>query len=163
MMLLDNKLHAVLCFVLMQVLCTQACIKLLNGEWKRISLEERTKRAPLVVTGKILYTEKVPGHDIFYSATFEVLNVLKGWNLLKQLHKMNSTSVKALEPKIIATAVGFANYDCFSTVEEDESYALFLSYNSEKDTIVARYDDIFGAADRLYQRTERAILATLGK
>lgn len=159
-----NILLALYFILIVQVSYIHTCIQLLNRAWKPMTLEERTKNANLVVTAKILSTQAIPGNTDFYSATFQVLSVLKGWDLLKKLHRINSTSVKTIEPEIVATAIGFGDSrQCFSSVEKGESYALFLGYNNDTDMIVAKYDDLFGAADRLYQRTERAILATLGK
>ena len=143
---------------------TNACIRLLNGQWKPVSLEQRTKNADLVLTANILTTAPIPELTNFYEATFEVINVLKGWELIKKIHKQNMNAVKMLEPKIVATAIGFGDpRQCFSHVEVGESYALFLSWDVSKKRLITRYDDLFGAAEKLYKRTERDILKTLGK
>lgn len=140
-----------------------ACIELINRQWKRMSLEERTKRADVVLSARILSTAPIPGQKIFYAATFEVMNVLKGWELLKLLHKSKSLSIVSLGTKIVVSAKGFADSrHCFSNVEVDESYVLFLGYKRETPELVARYDDYFGAAELLYKRTERNILQSLG-
>ena len=79
---------------------THACIRLLNGQWKPVSLEQRTKNADLVLTANILATAPIPEFTNFYEATFEVINVLKGWELIKRVHRENKNAVKILEPKI---------------------------------------------------------------
>lgn len=143
----------------------ECCFQVFNGQWKPVSLEERTSKADLVVTANILSTSPIPNNKNFYGATFEVLNVLKGWDLLQRLKTQGSSGpVKYMEPKIVASAYGFSDPRmCFSHVEVGESYALFLSYNHETNKLLAKYDDIFGAADKLFKRTERDILETLGK
>ena len=142
----------------------ECCFKTFNGQWKPVSLEERTRKADLVVTASILTTSPIPNLENFYSATFEVINILKGWELLKRIHQKKLGAVKLMEPKIIATASGFGDTrQCFSNVEVGKSYALFLSFNPRRGELLTRYDDIFGAADELFKRTERDILKTLGK
>lgn len=144
--------------------CSECCFIVFNGQWKPVALEERTRKADLVVTANILSTAPIPNNTHFYEATFEVLNVLKGWDLLKRLHYQGTGPVKFMEPKIIASAEGFADTrHCFSHVEVGESYALFLGFNPLTKRLIAKYDDIFGAADKLFKRTERDILKTLGK
>ncbi|XP_012555807.1 uncharacterized protein LOC101241166 isoform X1 [Hydra vulgaris] len=149
---------------LMLVSHTKECIKLLNRNWKQKTPAERTKDAEFVLTAKILYTTPSPRYPQFYSATFEVLNVLKGWELIKRLHNKKSTSIISLDPKIIATANGFSDSFqlCFSSVEVGKTYALFLGYKRETYELVAKYDDLFGAAEQLYKRTEKDILESLG-
>ena len=143
---------------------SECCFRVFNRQWKPVSLEERTRKADLVVTANILSTAPIPHNRHFYGATFEVLNVLKGWDLLKRLHSQGSGPVKYMKPKIVASADGFGDPRlCFSHVEVGESYALFLSFNPHTKRLIARYDDIFGAADKLFKRTERDILKTLGK
>ena len=144
---------------------TSACIMLLNGNWKQKTPAERTKDAEFVLTAKILYTTPSLNHPQFYSATFEVLNVLKGWDLIKRLHSKKSSSIISLDPKIVATANGFSDSFklCFSSVEVGKTYALFLGYKRESYELVAKYDDLFGAAERLYKRTEKDILESLGR
>lgn len=148
---------------------THSCIKLLNSQWKPISLEDRTKAAEVVLTAKIISTAPIEYHSIhpvkLYSATFEVITVLKGWDLLKKLYyEKKSKSIIRLYPNIIAEAIGFGDSQlCFSSVEVGESYALFLGYKRSTSELVAKYDDLFGAAELLYKRTERAILKSLGK
>ena len=143
----------------------ECCFLVFNRQWKPVSLEERTRKADLVVTANILSTSPIPDNRHFYEATFEVLNVLKGWDLLKKLHSQGGSGpVKFMEPKIVASAYGFGDQKlCFSHVEVGESYALFLSFDHVKRKLVAKYDDIFGAADKLWKRTERDILKTLGR
>ena len=92
----------------------ETCIKLLDG-WVPIPLEERTKKADIVLTANILYTSPIPGQRLFYAATFKVIDVLKGWELLQNLHQRKSRSIISLDPNIIASAKGFADSrSCFS-------------------------------------------------
>lgn len=161
-----RNLHIIVVLILIFITTTQTCIQLLN--WDKLSLHDRTKRADVVVTARILYTSPIPSQYMFYSATFEIISVLKGIELIKQLHKDKSNSILSLDPKIIASAKGFGDSRfCFSSVEVGESYALFLGIKHGKknssNELVAKYDDIFGAAELLYKRTERDILQTLGK
>jgi len=140
-----------------------SCFIVFNKKWNPVSLEKRILKADLVVTANILSTAPHLPQPTFYKATFEVINVLKGWDLLKRIHHAKGSAVKTLEPKIIATAIGFGDpRQCLSHVEVGESYALFLSYDEQESRLLTRYDDIFGAADKLYKRTERDILQTLG-
>ena len=81
-----------------------------------------------------------------------------------RLYKKKSKSILSLYPKIVASAIGFGDASlCWSSVEEGESYALFLGYKRSTSELVAKYDYVFGAAELLYKRTERAILKYLGK
>ncbi|XP_057292794.1 uncharacterized protein LOC130621510 isoform X2 [Hydractinia symbiolongicarpus] len=140
-----------------------ACIYLINRKWNPMSLEERTKHANVVLSARILFTTPIPGQNIFHAATFEVMNVLKGWELLKCLHKRKSLSIVSMGSKLVVSAKGFAGRrSCYSYVEVDESYVLLLGHKRETTELVARYDDYFGAAELLYEDTERNILQSLG-
>ena len=150
---------------------TRPCIQLLNSQWVPKTLEERTKNAELVLTAKILDTftpvsiQESWYPTTLYSATFEVISVLKGWEILKTLYyKKKSKSIVSLYPKIVASAIGFGDSRlCWSSVEKGEEYALFLGYKRDTSELVAKYDDLFGAAELLYKRTERDILKSLGE
>ena len=141
------------------------CITLIDGTWKPLSLKERTQKADVVVTARILFTSPIPGKRLFYSATFKVLSVLKGWTVLRRLHQNKSPTINSLQPNIVANAKGFGDRRlCFSSVDIGETYVLFLGHKlNGQEELVAKYDDIFGAADLLYKRTERDILKALGK
>lgn len=152
--------YSSLFIILLQfVSLNDCCIHALD--WKPSPIEERTSRADLVATGKIIYTEPIDG--FFYAATFQVISVLKGWDLIQKLHREKSKAIVSLDPKIVVTALGFGSpLMCYSSVEVGESYILFLGHNPVANTLVGKYDNAFGAAEILYQRTERDILSTLG-
>ena len=46
-------------------------------------LTERAGLADVVVTAKILYTSPIPGQRHFYTATFRVVNILKGFHVFQ--------------------------------------------------------------------------------
>ena len=140
----------------------RCCILLLNG-WKPLGLERRAQLAQIVVSTRTLSKSPINGHKVLYAANFEVISILKGWNILDDLQRKRSKSVRETDRLFISVS-GFGDRRfCFSSVDVGETYILFLAYKNETDTLVAKYDDIYGASELLYGNNEETILLSLGK
>lgn len=142
----------------------QACITLLDNNWRPHSLETRAGVAQVVVSTRTLSTFPIPNSRArLYGATFEVLSILKGWTELEELLEKGGPAVQERD-KLVISALGFGDRrHCWSSVDVGETYILFLSINKLNGYLVAKYLGAFGAAELLYAPSEDAILLSLGK
>ena len=154
---------ALVTFALVVAVCN-GCIRLLDNKWRPHSLETRAAVAQVVVSTRTLSKFALPNRKSrLYGANFEVLSILKGWAELRVLLEKGSLSVQARD-KLVISALGFGDRRrCWSSVDVDETYILFLSINNKTGYLVAKYLGAFGAAELLYRPSEDAVLLSLGK
>lgn len=130
-----------------------ACILLLNG-WEPISVIERAKLADIVISAKTLHTYKDSRETISntYSATFQLINILKGHDIMADI------------PTVGDSLYNVSNWGdkamCYADVETDKSYILFLTVFDQR--LSAKYDDLFGAIADYNKEDEDHIILSLG-
>lgn len=136
---------------------TKPCIYLLNQGWKQKSVGERAKLVDVVFTGKVRRLYSLNELSQTYAADFEVLQVLKGRDIVDQVIDIHSSS----QLKVF----GFGEKRlCFSPVRPGEIHMVFAVYSPNTNVnLVARYDDIFGATSSVTKQNEDEVLNVLGK
>ncbi|XP_032222941.1 uncharacterized protein LOC5521805 isoform X2 [Nematostella vectensis] len=131
-----------------------ACIKLLNG-WTRMTEAQRAQLAKVVFIGKVADIYSLDNETQTYAADFEIHRVLKGRQIIDE--------VLAKHPGRTVKVYGFGEKRmCFSEVYKGETHMVFMVYHAASGSLVARYDDIFGAISRATEENENEVLSALG-
>ncbi|XP_022085420.1 uncharacterized protein LOC110976450 isoform X2 [Acanthaster planci] len=155
----------------LRVIPVEACV-MMNGDWRPKSLENRTVLAPVVISGTVLrlrdHALTPPGGSGVYSAEVAVNEVYKGY---PYFHKVSSlTGEEADGPAKVYLIEGFGSRDrCRAEVQPNEKYIMFLTavpMTSGRETdgmrLIARYDDIFGAAVEFDDEQEKKVHRVVG-
>lgn len=133
---------------------SKPCIHLLNG-WKQLSAGQRAKLVRVVLIGKVINVYKKDEISHTYPADFEVWRVLKGRNIVQEVFETH--------PSEVIRVYGFGERkQCFSPVNLGEVHMVFTVYEPESRSLVARYDDLFGATSQPTASNEEEVLQALG-
>lgn len=133
---------------------SKPCIQLLDG-WKQLSVGQRAKLVKVVFIGKVinLYTKDEISQT--HAADFEVWRVLKGRKIVDEVFEMH--------PSPLVKVYGFGEKRlCFSPVKPGDVHMVFMVYEPDSRSLVARYDDIFGATSPATASNEDDVLHALG-
>lgn len=133
---------------------TKPCIQLLDG-WKQKSVGERAKLVKVVFIGKVinLYTKDELSQT--HAADFEVWRILKGRKIVEEVFEMH--------PSPLVKVYGFGEKRlCFSPVKPGDVHMVFMVYEPDSRSLIARYDDIFGATSPATASNEDDVLQALG-
>ncbi len=149
----------------------EACNMRTEG-WEPTSLENRTVMAQVVIAGTVLRLRDraltPPGGSGVYSAEVRVDEVYKGYPFFNQATALPSYSDPGDKVYLIR---GFGSRErCLAQVMQGKKYIIFLTAvpvtgGREEDGVrlIARYDDIFGAAVEFDAEQERKIHNVVGK
>lgn len=127
---------------------------MLDG-WKQLDVGQRAKLAKVVFIGKVInvYTKDEISHT--HAADFELWRVLKGRKIVDEVFEMH--------PSQLIKVYGFGEKRlCFSPVKPGDVHMVFTVYEPESRSLVARYDDIFGATSPPTANYEEIVLQALG-
>ena len=133
----------------------QPCIHLLDEGWKPKSVGDRAKLVAVVFIGRVRHVHPVSIYQT-YAADFEVLRVLKGRSVVDEVMTIHrSTQLKVF---------GFGEKRlCLSPVRPGEVHMVFAIHWENMNSLVARYDDFFGATSPATKENEDKVLEALGE
>ena len=136
----------------------QPCIVLLDG-WKQKTVSERARLAKVVFLGKTI--RRYPTQTMFddtkaYAADFKIIRLLKGREIMKEVLETHASPY--------VKVYGFGEKKrCLVDVHPGETYLVFMVYHNSSRSLIARYDDVFGATAPATNENEKEILAELGE
>lgn len=148
----------------------QAC-NMLTAGWEPTALENRTIMAQVVIAGTVVRLRDQaltpPGGSGVYSAEVRVDEVYKGYPFF---NKATALSLSDPGDKVYLIR-GFGSRErCLAEVTQGKKYIIFLTAvpvtggrEDEGVRLIARYDDIFGAAVEFDSEQERKIHNVVGK
>lgn len=152
---LASRIFALLSIIAILLDVGQPCIQLLNG-WTRKSVSERAKLVKVVFVGKVVGLYPVDSMSQTYAAQFKIHRILKGEQIINDVLEMH--------PGPTVKVYGFGERRlCYSEVYIGEMHLVFMVIHPQTRSLVARYDDIFGATSPVTIENEQEILAALGK
>ena len=130
---------AVVMLLFHQMTSSHCCILLLDG-WQPVSIESRSQSADVIVSGRVLRTFKTQRTEAnTYVAEFYIVHVIKGRDVIDNLpgsgHYGNVYNVSNFGDRVM----------CYADVDATQTYLLFLTLY--QNSLSAKYDDIFGAAE----------------
>lgn len=150
-----SRVVVLLSVVVLLVDIAQPCILLLNG-WTKMTVSERAKLVKVVFVGKVVGLYPVDKVTQTYAAEFEIYRILKGENIINDVLERH--------PGPTVKVYGFGEKRlCYSEVYTGEMHLVFMVVHPKTLSLVARYDDIFGATSSVTYQNENSILETLGK
>ncbi|EDO49429.1 predicted protein [Nematostella vectensis] len=115
---------------------------------------QRAQLAKVVFIGKVADIYSLDNETQTYAADFEIHRVLKGRQIIDE--------VLAKHPGRTVKVYGFGEKRmCFSEVYKGETHMVFMVYHAASGSLVARYDDIFGAISRATEENENEVLSAL--
>lgn len=121
-----------------------------------MSVSERAKLVKVVFVGKVMGLYPVDKLSQTYAAKFEIYRILKGEQIINDVLEMH--------PGPTVKVYGFGEKRlCYSEVYIGELHLVFMVVHPKTRSLVARYDDIFGATSPVTYTNENEILAALGK
>ena len=133
------------------------CILLLDG-WKPVPLAARASSAEVVAVARTLRTYKDDRtRDKTYSALFRFLYIHKGKSLLENV----TNYAQSVDTKEYMISNFGDKVNCYADVISGKNYILFVTLFN--DSLSAKYDDIFGAADEQMIEREEEVTESLGK
>ena len=131
------------------------CIQMLNG-WKQMTVGKRAKLAKVVFVGKVVNLYSMNELSQTYAADFEIWRLHKGRNIVMEVLEQH--------PGPLVKVFGFGEKRlCYSPVHPGEVHLVFMVYEPKSRSLVARYDDIFGAISPPTAKNEHDVLQALGK
>lgn len=134
---------------------SKPCIHLLNNEWKQLSVGQRAILVRVVFIGKVINVYKKDQTTKTHPADFEVWRVLKGRNIVQEVFETH--------PSELLRVYGFGERrQCLSPVNPGDVHMVFTVYEPESRSLVARYEDIFGATSEPTASNEDEVLQALG-
>lgn len=134
---------------------SKPCIQLLDG-WKPLKVGERAKLVKVVFIGKVVNLYTYDEVSQTHAADFEVWRILKGRNIVEEVLEMH--------PSPLVKVYGFGEKRlCRSPVNPGEVHMVFMVYEPNSRSLVARYEDIFGATSPATTSNEDDVLQALGK
>lgn len=136
---------------------SKPCIHILpeEGGWKPMSVGERAKLVKVVFIGKVVDLYTMDKISETYAADFEVWRVLKGRQIVDEVFEMHPSSA--------IKVYGFGEKRlCYSPVKRGDVHIVLMVYEPASRSLVARYDDIFGATAAPTASNEEEVLHALG-
>lgn len=136
---------------------SKPCIRILpeEGGWKQMSVGERAKLVKVVFIGKVINLYTVDKLSGTYAADFEIWRILKGRKIVDEVFEMHRSS--------LVKVYGFGEKRlCYSPVKPGDVHMVFMVYEPASRSLVARYDDIFGATAAPTAANENEVLQALG-
>lgn len=134
---------------------SKPCIQLLDG-WKQLSVGQRAKLVKVVFIGKVINVYSTEQISHTHAADFEIWRILKGRKTVDEVFEMH--------PSQLIKVYGFGEKRlCFSPVKPGDVHMVFMVYEPNSRSLVARYDDIFGATSPPTASNEDDVLQALGK
>lgn len=150
-----SRIFALLTIIAILLDVGQPCIQLLNG-WTRKSVSERAKLVKVVFVGKVVGLYPVDSMTQTYAAQFKIYRILKGEQIINDVLEMH--------PGPTVKVYGFGERRlCYSEVYVGEMHLVFMVIHPRTKSLVARYDDIFGATSPVTIENEHEILTTMGE
>ena len=121
-----------------------------------MSVGERAKLVKVVFIGKVVDLYTMDKISETYAADFEVWRVLKGRQIVDEVFEMHPSSA--------IKVYGFGEKRlCYSPVKRGDVHIVLMVYEPASRSLVARYDDIFGATAAPTASNEEEVLHALGK
>ena len=136
---------------------SKPCIRILpeEGGWKQMSVGQRAKLVKVVFIGKVINLYTVDKLSGTYAADFEIWRILKGRKIVDEVFEMHRSS--------LVKVYGFGEKRlCYSPVKPGDVHMVFMVYEPASRSLVARYDDIFGATAAPTAANENEVLQALG-
>ena len=134
---------------------SKPCIYALD-EWKPLSAGQRAKLAKVVFIGKVINVYSTDQISQTHAADFEIWRILKGRKIVDEVFEMH--------PSQLIKVYGFGEKRlCLSPVKPGDVHMVFMVYEPDSRSLVARYDDIFGATSPPTASNEDDVLQALGE
>lgn len=134
---------------------SKPCIQVLDG-WKPLKVGERAKLVKVVFIGKVVNLYTYDQVSQTHAADFEVLRILKGRKIVDEVLEMH--------PSPLIKVYGFGEKRlCLSPVNPGEVHMVFMVYEPNSRSLVARYEGLFGATSPATAINEDDVLQALGK
>ena len=135
----------------------KSCPVAMQQGWKQMSVEKRTQRSEVVVVGTAI--EKFPVDRSIarptYPVNFKFVDVLKGKKITDDVHDNTGSS--------LFTVYGFGNAgQCLSSINEGDTYLLFLIFEHSTKSLIAAYESAFGATAPPTKENCARIFTSLG-
>ncbi|XP_078378251.1 uncharacterized protein LOC144661381 isoform X3 [Oculina patagonica] len=133
---------------------SKPCIQVLDG-WKPLKVGERAKLVKVVFIGKVVNLYTYDQVSQTHAADFEVLRILKGRKIVDEVLEMH--------PSPLVKVYGFGEKRlCLSPVNPGEVHMVFMVYEPNSRSLVARYEGLFGATSPATAINEDDVLQALG-
>lgn len=135
----------------------KSCPIAMQQGWKQMSVEKRAQSSEVIAVGKAI--QKFPVDVSIarqtYPVNFQFVDVLKGKDITDDIHDDTGSS--------LFTIYGFGNAgQCLSSINEGDTYLLFLIFERSSMSLLAAYESAFSATAPPTKENCARILTSLG-